>query len=128
MKKRIGLILFVFLLLTLTVPPWAIWAQATAGYTKIGSVAGNITTYTDTTAADGVSYNYEVTAQNAAGIETIPTNIVPETIPSTGTHSVTLNWIASAVDATHSAPASYNIYRQVILPANPPGALTGTVN
>lgn len=123
MKKRIGRILFVFLLLILTVPPWAIWAQATAGYTKINATTRDSKTFTTGTLTNGSLYNFEVTAVDANTLESKPSNIISQMIPTDGkSHMMTLSW--TDADAT----VTFNVYQQIVSPPNPPGALTGVLN
>ena len=103
------------------------FAQADAGYTKVGTVNSPITSFTDTTVVDGLFYQYQITAFNAV-LETKPTSDGVVTIPVTGTHSTITSWTASLVDPTHTAPTGYNIYRQQVTAPNPPGAVSTTVN
>lgn len=123
MKRLTGIALFAVLLFGLIFGfnPLAIWAQATAGYTKVNTAPTTATTFTTGTLANGTVLNFEITAVNAAG-ESGPSNIITLAIPATGTHMVTLNWIAS------TGATSYNVYDQQVLIANPPGALSGVVN
>jgi hypothetical protein len=125
MQKRIGFILFVFLLVILTVPPWAIWAQATAGYTKVNTAPITTTTFTTGALAPGV-WNFEITAVNAAG-ESGPSKIVTGTATAAASHA-TLSWVTPVADASHGAPDSYNVYSQQVIAPNPPGAPTLTFN
>lgn len=59
--------------------------SATGPWTKIGSVAESsatpITTYTDATAVAGTTEYYYVTALDAAGNESAPSNIASKAIP-----------------------------------------------
>jgi hypothetical protein len=104
--------------------PFRLFAQATTGYSKIGSVNVGTNTFTTTTLTDGAAYNFEVTAANSAG-ESLPSNIVTAVIPAAGTHTVTLSW----TPATTGDPAtSFNIYDKVVSIPNQPGALTVVVN
>lgn len=105
--------------------PLRLWAQATTGYTSIGT--STTTSFTTAALVNGASYNFEVTAVNAAG-ESTPSNIVTVAVPATGSHTATLTWTAPATDATHSAAVSYNIYDQVVTVPNRVGALTVVVN
>lgn len=90
--------------------------QATQGV-KVG--ASTTTSYTDTTAANGTTYSYAVTADNAAGESPASshsagvTPAVPVTVPAAatgvnvvaGNANVVVTWTASA------GATSYNIYR-----------------
>lgn len=55
---------------------------------KIGSAGATTLTYSDTGLADG-TYSYTVTAQNAAGVESKPSNPAPKTISGTAAASAT---------------------------------------
>lgn len=117
------ILLFLVLLLCTGLAPWAIYAQATAGYTKISTTPVATTTFTTGTLTNGAVYNFEVTAVDATNRESIPSNVLTLTIPTSGTHTVTLNWIPST-----SAGVNYNVYNQLVPISNPPGALSGVVN
>lgn len=79
-----------------------------------------VTTYIDTTPVDGATYSYVVTAIDLGG-QTC-SNIVGSTvIPATGTHTVTLNWVASATSGV-----TYSVFRAS--PPTAPSSLTTTVN
>jgi len=96
-----------------------IYRSTTAGAqgTKLGS--SSTATYSDTTAANGISYSYEVTAVNAAGESPASTQspavtpAVPVIVPAAptgvnataGNGQVTVSWTAAA------GATSYNIYR-----------------
>jgi hypothetical protein len=104
--------------------PWRIFAQAGAGYTKIASTNG--LSQIDTAVASGQVFNYVVTAFNASG-ESGPSNVVTAIIPSTAvTHSVSLSWTAPVASPTGGVPTGYNVYRELVVLPNPPGALTET--
>lgn len=121
--RAIGIACFVLVLLLCGVGSLRqLYAQATAGYTKVNSTAVSATTFTTGTLTDGVAYNFEVTGVNSAGIESLPSSIVTLVIPNSGTHTVTLVWTAGTGDAT------FNVYDQQVASANPPAALSGTVN
>ena len=108
------------LLLCAGLTPLLLLAQVLAGYTKVGSVT--TTTYVDSTVTSGQVWSYYVTATNLAG-ESQPSNIVTAVTPTTtGTHSNTLTWTASA------GATGYNIYRSQVTVPNPPGALGVTSN
>jgi hypothetical protein len=123
MKRWISVSVLVLVLLLCGLgAPWKLWSQATANYTKINTAPVATTTFTTGTLTAG-AYNFEVTALSAAGLESGPSNIVTPIIPNDGkSHTVTLTWTASTGDMT------YNVYDQVVAPANPPGALSFTVN
>ena len=78
------------------------------------------TTYNDTTVVDGVAYGYIVTAVDPWGVA-CSNQLLNVTIPTTGTHSVTLNWVASATSGV-----TYSVFRATP-PASPAG-LAATVN
>jgi hypothetical protein len=99
---------------------WQVLAQAGVGYVKIASTSG--LSQIDTTVVDGSVYLYEVTAANAAG-ESTPVSTGPAVIPAMGVHSVTLAWGASS-----SPGVTYNVYRELVVLPNPPGAATEIVN
>lgn len=111
-------------------------AQAGAGFIKLNTSPVTTTAYTDSTCPDsGVCY-YQVTAVDASGHEstaslcstTLGANVscfnsnqLKVVIPATGTHSVSLSWIAST---TTPAP-TYNVYFSTVAP---PTGMTATVN
>lgn len=101
--------------------PDKVFAQATAGFTKVNASPVSGTSFTSSTLVNGAAYNVEVTAVNAAG-ESGPSNILTGTVPASGTHTFTLSWQASA------GAVSYNIYDQVVTAANPPVATSLTIN
>jgi hypothetical protein len=124
MRRLLVRLSFLFLILCFF-PGWRVFGQASAGYIQIGTVAGSACptgtatcTFTWTTPADGGVYTFEVIPVNLAGEGTGAPSTVT-TIPSTGTHTVDVNFPACAVDATHSAPAQYVIYEQETFPPNP---------
>jgi hypothetical protein len=57
--------------------------RATSGgsYTLLNSSVNVPTTYSDTTARAGATYNYEVTSVDASGVESIPSNVFTAAIP-----------------------------------------------
>jgi hypothetical protein len=79
----------------LGITPWRAFAQADAGYTKVGTTAAGVLTFTDATVVDGNSYQYEVTAALTPTLESVASKGPVVTIPSTGTHSTTETWGAS---------------------------------
>ena len=87
------------------------------------NVGPTVSTYNDATVVDGSTYVYWVTAvepncptQPFCG-ESAPSNVtITQTVPLTGSHSITLNWTLS----TSSGVVSQNIYR-----AQSPNAPTG---
>lgn len=103
--------------------------QADTGYTKVATGI-TVTTYTDTTCPDAATCDYEVTAVDSGGNESTPATATGSTtidfvaarIPVSGSHTVTLSWAAGSGDA------AYNVYRRIILPANPPTGLAAVVN
>ena len=70
------------------------------------SLATNVTSaaYTDTTCPDGSTCYYPVTAVNSTGTESLPSNVAKDVMPTSGSHSVSLSWNASA------GASSYRIY------------------
>lgn len=125
----------VLLLLALCMPIAAV-AQSTPGFTKIGSTAAGVTTFTDSgcqNTAQNTCY-YEVTAVDANGHESAISacaanaplcfngNQAQIVMPGTGTHTVSVTWLAST---TIPAPI-YNVYRAV--GPLPPTGMTATVN
>jgi hypothetical protein len=125
-SRIISITIFASLIFYLTLGnPFKLWAQATNGFTKIGTVAaGGTNSFTTPTLVDGTSVNFEVTAVNAAG-ESVASSIVSAVVPATGTHTATISWTPAA---TGSAATSFNIYDQVVTIPNQPGAVTVTIN
>ena len=121
MKRRwIGITIFILLLASVTVVPWrSLLAQATAGYSKIGSTT-TATTFTTTAFTGPLVYNFEVTATNAAG-ESGPSNIAQASIPA-GSHTVTLTWTASA------GATGYNVYDFLVQVPPAPAGLQVVIN
>lgn len=125
MRKRVmkwlGTAALVMLLvaLTLGIKPWKVFAQADSGYTLVGTTSA--LTFTDATVAASSTYQYEVTAFNAAGESVAVKGPVGTTTSAAGSHSATSSWGASP-----TAGASYHIYRTQITIPNPPAA--GSVN
>jgi hypothetical protein len=105
-------------------------AQAASGFTKVGNVT--TLTYSDATCPNQSTCYYQVTALDASGFESAPAacastqlcvggNIAVAVMPSSGTHTVALAWLASG-----STGVTYNVYRHIgPLPASGLGA---TVN
>lgn len=121
--KRIGKAAFVLVLLYCTLGSvFRLYAQATAGYTKVNATPIAGTSFTSGTLTNGVAYNVEVTALNSAGIESGPSNILTGIVPATGTHTFTITWTPGTGDVT------YNVYDQVVASANPPVAGSLTIN
>lgn len=108
----------------------AVSAQAPAGFTKLSTTTA--LTFTDTTCPDMTSCFYVVTAVDAIGEESQPaacatgqlcvngTQAVAQ-MPSSGTHTVTLAWVAP----TGTGPFSYNLY--VHIGPLPPSGFAATV-
>lgn len=117
--------LFIFLsLLFLSAISTVANAQAATGFTKVGNVT--TLTYVDSTCPDLSTCYYQVTALDAQGFESGPAacaatqlcqngNMAVAIMPSSGVHTVTLTWGASA-----TASVSYNVYRH-IGPLSPSG-------
>jgi hypothetical protein len=93
-------------------------AQASAGFTKIGTAT--TTTFSDSGTLgcplQSTCY-YQVTSVDANGFESSPAacaatqlcvsgNTAAAIMPSSGTHSVTVNWVASPTTGV-----TYNVYR-----------------
>lgn len=100
--------------------PWKVFAQADAGYTKVGTSA--TLQFIDLTVQNGHNYQYEVTAFSGP-LESTATSDGIAVIPGSGTHSVTVRWGASTTPG-----AAYNIYRLEVFAPNPPGVVSLTVN
>lgn len=92
-------------------------AQASAGFTKIGNVSAF--TFSDATCPNQSTCYYQVTALDSAGFESaaatcsstqlcVGGNIAVATMPSSGTHTVTLAWLASGTTGV-----TYNVYRHI---------------
>ena len=118
MKKTF--IIVVILLLSAV----AAGAQAGAGFTKISNVS--VLTYADTTCPDLSTCYYQVTALDSQGFESAPApcsttalcqggNMAVAVMPSSGTHTNTLTWVAST-----STAVTYNVYRHIdpLAPSN----------
>lgn len=87
------------------------------GFTVIASPTG--TSYTDTTCPLQSSCYYQLTAVDSFGAESLPAscaatqlcvggNTAVAQMPSSGTHTVTVSWIAST-----STVANYKVYRHI---------------
>jgi hypothetical protein len=118
--------------LILTLACGAAHAQASSGYTKLNTSPVTTLTYTDSSCPLQTSCYYEVTSVDAQGFESIPGtcaatqlcvggNQMYVQMPTSGTHTVTLSWIASSTPSV-----TYNVYRH-IGPFGPTGG-TATVN
>jgi hypothetical protein len=118
-----------FLLLGLLLVPFSA-AQASPGFTKLANVSA--TTYTDSACPDLTTCFYQVTALDATGHESagaacsssalcLGGNQAVAMMPSSGTHTVTLNWAAST-----STGVTYNVY--VHVGPFPGSGLAATVN
>jgi fibronectin type 3 domain-containing protein len=82
------------------------------------------TSYVDSVVTDGATYNYDVVSvelvQGGTAIAcALPT--VTVTIPPTGTHTVSLTWIASTTSGV-----TYSVFRAP--PPTPPTGFAGAVN
>jgi hypothetical protein len=96
------------LLLALNCYSFAQATQCTADTSapSVSLISGLTTTsYIDTTVTDGTVYGYVVTAVDMAG-STCSNVIANATIPSTGTHTVTLSWTAST-----TVGVTYSVFR-----------------
>lgn len=121
MKKWIGTSLFILVLLLVGIGNVRqIYAQATAGFTKVNTTPVSGTSFTSPTVINGAVYNVEVTAVNVAG-ESVPSVIVSGQAPASGTHAFILSWTAPT-NCTLANPCTYNVYDQVVTVPNPPGA------
>lgn len=120
----VGTVLFALILVWLIMPWRNTFAQGPSGYTKVGSVAFGTNSYADTTVTRGDTYDYAVTAYNAAG-ESGPSNVVTVTDPTTGTGTptVTLGWTPATSGGT---PTGYNVYRFLVQVPGPPTSLGAT--
>jgi hypothetical protein len=123
--KRLTLSLFILL------SGLILQAQATTGFVLLKNVTA--LTYVDATCPDLSTCFYQVTSLDSSGHESAPalcasgslcyaTNQVVAQMPSSGTHTVTLSWIAP----TGPAPASYNVYQHI--GPLPPSGLGAIVN
>jgi hypothetical protein len=93
---------------------------STAGATQL-TTGLTTTTYTDSSIADGASYDYMVEAVNSFGGFSCSNVVLNAVIPATGTHTVALTWNASTTSGV-----TYAVFRAQT-PANPT-SLTVTVN
>jgi hypothetical protein len=121
LTKRAATVLLALLLLYALVGN-PLRGQVPSGYTKINTAPITGTTYTDSTCLDATNCTYVATAVNSSGVESQPSaasNVA--SIPTSGTHTVSLAWTASATPGV-----TYNLYR--IESPLPPGAPTAAVN
>lgn len=107
-------------------------AQAPAGYTKLNTALITATTFTDSGCPNLTSCYYVVTAVDSLGLESQPAscsasqlcvggNQALAQMPSSGTHTVMVAWVAST-----STVSGYNVYvHRGPLPAS---SVTTTVN
>lgn len=122
------LLIAFWLLLSLFLLPRTAFGQASSGFTQIATGV-TATTFTDSGCANGTTCEYQVIALDTFGDVSTPaipasgtSNFVTGTIPNDGkAHTVTLNWVAAANDAT------YQVYRRVLQPSAPTG-FAATVN
>jgi fibronectin type 3 domain-containing protein len=56
-------------------------AGGTSSYQQLNSAVNVVTTYTDTAVQSGASYDYYVTSVDAAGNQSVPSNVTSATIP-----------------------------------------------
>lgn len=117
MRNKFSFIFLISFCLTLIIFPLS--AQIPNGFTKIATSI-NTVTYSDTTCPDKTTCYYYVTATDSTGAESKLSNEGTAVIPDTGTHTVTLNWTASA-----SINVTYNVY-QHIGPLAPTGLVVVT--
>jgi fibronectin type 3 domain-containing protein len=93
------------------------FGQAPLGFTKLANVSA--LTYTDTSCPDGATCYYQVTVMDATGHEStgascaatqlcLGGNQAAQGMPSSGTHTVTLTWIASPTSGV-----TYNVYQHI---------------
>jgi hypothetical protein len=122
--RKIGILAFALVLLLCGVGSIrTLYAQATTGYTKLNTTPISGTTFTTGALVDGGVYNFEVTAQDAHGQESVPSNIVTGVVPATGTHTATVTWTASVTPGV-----TYNVYDQLVPIPNSPAATSVTIN
>lgn len=112
MIRRVAFLLVVFVSTVL--------AQAAApGYTKLNTSLVTSATFTDSSCPNQSSCYYQLTAVDAQNFESVPAACDPSQLcvggnqavvvmPSSGTHTVTVKWIAST-----SAVTGYNVYRHI---------------
>ena len=82
--------------------------QVRRGSTTVGDVGAGTTSFTDTTVSPGTSYSYTVTAHDAAGNVSAPSNTATVTTPSDpGGTTVTLAAVADARVAQASPTTNY---------------------
>lgn len=127
-KIKLSVLLLLLLLVNIGVK-----AQASAGFTKIGTAT--TTSFSDSgplTCPLQTTCYYQVTSVDANGFESSPAacattqlcvggNTAAAVMPSSGTHSVSIVWVASV-----TASVTYNVYRHTgPLPAS---GLSTTVN
>lgn len=105
------------LLVGFFIAPVAVSAQAPTGFVKLANVT--TLTYTDSTCPNQTTCYYVVTAVDSIGTESqsaicgtgqlcVNGNEAVAQMPSSGTHTVTLSWTASATGAV-----TYNVYSHI---------------
>ena len=115
---------FLFLTLLFLLPFLAKAQEIPAGFTKLANVSA--VTYTDATCPNLTTCYYIVTAVDSTGAESQPSgcsitgqlcvngNEAVAQMPSSGTHTVLLSWIASSTPGV-----TYNVYQHIgPLPGN----------
>jgi hypothetical protein len=128
--KRIGILCFAVLLFLVTFGSIRkLYAQATAGYTKVASVpfaTGTVNFTMATPLIAGATYNVEITGQNAVG-ESGPSAIQVVTEPTIGSHTTgTITGVTQ--NASGGTPATINIYVQQVQIPNPLGVTSISFN
>ena len=107
-----------------------IFGQSSVGFTKIANTAN--LTYIDTTCPNLSTCYYQITALDSTNHESqaalcsstqlcFATNQAVAQMPSSGTHTVTINWTASTTSGV-----TYNVYQHI--GPLPPNSLSTIVN
>jgi hypothetical protein len=98
-----------------------IGAQSQSSFAKLNTAPVVATSFTTAAITGPTTVEFDVTAVDASGRESVPTAVLTEVIP-TGSHTVALSWTAGAGDT------AYNVYSFLVPAPVPPSGLQGVVN
>ncbi len=115
--------------------------NGTSGFTQIGTVAANVTTYSSTGLSSGVRYYYRVRALGngnsvspyssvvyATTLDTIPPSTPSSlTVTAAGCNQANVSWSAS-IDTGGSGLKGYNLYRNGVYVKQIPAPTTSTTD